>query len=532
MYKVRIPADSLQDRRSQQKNESPFMRESPSGPMSFNKLFPTKLVVNRFRPGSIAMRSLPQNVSRGSSRVAIKLQSKSYIKPRAKTLATTTVSQQVDANHTITAVNSFIAPLISCGNSIEDKICLRCHQTGIFSRTTPFCKICVEQMKVHNTKTCTDCLNDKSLAEFATSSKALFGLQQKCRKCISKIDALRSAGKRLKNCNKCLVAQNAAQFKPRELKFCITCVPKMISDSKKVCSSCNEYLPVDLFYKSERKHFMGCEAACKKCQIAKMTIRFNSLRGRLEKMCKHAREAARRREIIDKASPEKDHRTRYQFDITAEDLFELYISQRQRCYYSGMMLNYQSFTDWFISLERLDPEKGYVKDNVVLCALEFNSQNQFTPEIFNNWMTICNMPSTLSDNGVMNTELSKAEIRGLKVFLANINQRHLNKKDGDKNYIANVTFDSLAKQWILQKRRCAYSQIPLKLIAHQHEELYAASIERICTKKGYIDGNVCFIWKFLNSSDMSAMREEVQQGSSGWNVQKVQQVLTHYNTTN
>ena len=73
----------------------------------------------------------------------------------------------------------------------------------------------------------------------------------------------------------------------------------------------------------------------------------------------------------------------HEFNITFEYLLELLKSQKGHCYYmKNQLLSYGSFLDYQCSLERLDPNKGYIKGNVVLCSLEMNGVSQWTVQKF------------------------------------------------------------------------------------------------------------------------------------------------------
>lgn len=61
-------------------------------------------------------------------------------------------------------------------------------------------------------------------------------------------------------------------------------------------------------------------------------------------------------------------------EIEYTDILRILLQQRGRCFYSGVPLQYTSpHTDWVMSLERLDNNVGYVKENCVLIATEFNT---------------------------------------------------------------------------------------------------------------------------------------------------------------
>lgn len=60
-------------------------------------------------------------------------------------------------------------------------------------------------------------------------------------------------------------------------------------------------------------------------------------------------------------------------NITYTDLEELYHTQNGKCYYSNVTLTFKGKQDPdYLSVDRIDPLKGYTKDNVVLCAIACN----------------------------------------------------------------------------------------------------------------------------------------------------------------
>lgn len=79
------------------------------------------------------------------------------------------------------------------------------------------------------------------------------------------------------------------------------------------------------------------------------------------------------------------------FEIDKEYLFELYESQSGKCYYSGLPLHVvkdgaeKVHDEYKMTLDCIDPKKGYVKDNVVWCSYCVNSfkQNLSKDEMIN-----------------------------------------------------------------------------------------------------------------------------------------------------
>lgn len=66
-------------------------------------------------------------------------------------------------------------------------------------------------------------------------------------------------------------------------------------------------------------------------------------------------------------------------DLTTEYLLKLYESQNGKCYYTGLPLEMLKVFEWkqkfenSISLDRLDPDKGYVQGNLVFCLYSVNT---------------------------------------------------------------------------------------------------------------------------------------------------------------
>ena len=60
-------------------------------------------------------------------------------------------------------------------------------------------------------------------------------------------------------------------------------------------------------------------------------------------------------------------------NLTYLDLQEIYEQQFGRCFYSNVILSLEGKEDpTYISVDRINPQKGYTKDNVVLCSIACN----------------------------------------------------------------------------------------------------------------------------------------------------------------
>ena len=60
------------------------------------------------------------------------------------------------------------------------------------------------------------------------------------------------------------------------------------------------------------------------------------------------------------------------FSITRQDLMDLWVVQKGLCYYSNLPMtaenSHQCRDPYAVSIDRITPAKGYVKDNIALCC--------------------------------------------------------------------------------------------------------------------------------------------------------------------
>jgi len=125
------------------------------------------------------------------------------------------------------------------------------------------------------------------------------------------------------------------------------------------CSSCGLFKPEQDFYLT-----MGAtirrSSSCKECKCGFGHEYRRTLRGTISTAMSSARSSAAKRGQA--------------CSLTHEFLLETLWSQRGRCFYSGVPLEYRlPQSNWRMSVERLDNEVGYVPENCVLVAAEFNT---------------------------------------------------------------------------------------------------------------------------------------------------------------
>jgi hypothetical protein len=118
-------------------------------------------------------------------------------------------------------------------------------------------------------------------------------------------------------------------------------------DGNRLCRACDVFLPVEIF---------GTQASnmCRVCLNAKSV---NTWRGRFERLFGNMKAHSQQRKQV--------------YNVALNDLITAFVQQRGVCSYTGVRLTSEG--DWCISIERINPAIGYMKNNIVLVAAEFNA---------------------------------------------------------------------------------------------------------------------------------------------------------------
>lgn len=123
-------------------------------------------------------------------------------------------------------------------------------------------------------------------------------------------------------------------------------------DGKRMCKDCKEW-------KAEEEMGHRRSVICKACRIVVRNKIKATFHGRLHYMYKTAEHGHVKRKL--------------EFTITEHDLESVYLKQRGRCLYSKIPLEFSG--QYQMSLERVDPKKGYLPDNIGLIVLGLNSSD-------------------------------------------------------------------------------------------------------------------------------------------------------------
>ena len=131
----------------------------------------------------------------------------------------------------------------------------------------------------------------------------------------------------------------------------------------KECSKCLERKPLTEFRQKNNQ--------CKECRYEFIRSYKNTKEGFMKNCVRAAKYHAAKR--LKKGRIEAGT-----FDLTYEDVVKKWDEQGGLCYYSHIPMVTSSLSDWQMSIERLDNDKGYTPDNIVLVCLEFNTPVQWT----------------------------------------------------------------------------------------------------------------------------------------------------------
>lgn len=174
------------------------------------------------------------------------------------------------------------------------------------------------------------------------------------------------------------------------------------------CTNCNKLIHRE-YRNAFRQHqcsiVHGRNKKCFKCKTWKSLGKFNKnsqLSGKVAKMCRECHnkhpsvilcEYNRRQRLrtafdsgnlnlyfTKKISSIKNNckRNNVKFDLTVKNIMDLWNKQQGKCYYSNIPMSNSmkqlGFQAWDSpSIDRLEPNKGYVVDNIVWCIFAVNS---------------------------------------------------------------------------------------------------------------------------------------------------------------
>lgn len=326
----------------------------------------------------------------------------------------------------------------------------------------------------------------------------------------------------------------------------------------KTCYDCNVEKPIDCF-RSRKDSLDGHRGNCKDCQDRSHLDYRATLNGCITQLLSDAKSRCRKR------SGEAA-----QFELGRKEIENMWEKQQGLCYYSNIPMTFKD--SWKVSLERLDQNLGYTKDNTVLICFEFQNQCNWSHDKITEMLSI--LDQNITSNFVSfeaNTTRKKPEKTVLHV-INGINHYHCNycrvikseqefkvgllsmcnccsnsssksfketprgrikrlvdmaktrvKRVGQsrKYMVVDINFEFLVKLYNDQKGLCAYSGLPLKF-GNYDKNNWLISLERKDVFKGYEKENVCLICIEFQATDYSVVKRDKPESSLGWTKDKFQ----------
>jgi hypothetical protein len=156
----------------------------------------------------------------------------------------------------------------------------------------------------------------------------------------------------------------------------------------KQCSTCKGYFTLNLFYKrKDRKE--GLSIQCKKCESITTSKYSNTEKGFLLRLFIRINSRTNHKRFRDLSEKEKNKHRCY---VTKEEFFDLWeihkLKYGYRCALTGDIIVHKTTTKEqtnksnSISVDRLNPEIGYTKENIIFVSNKVNNmKNAVTKEL-------------------------------------------------------------------------------------------------------------------------------------------------------
>jgi hypothetical protein len=205
-------------------------------------------------------------------------------------------------------------------------------------------------------KICTHCKELLDISLFHKHSQTKNSYESWCKKCKKQkaLDKRREQGIEPKRIGKDFEKRKISQqnFKNRKAETFVYTI------TEKICSHCNTNKTVDC-YRKNITYKDGYNNKCKKCEY---------------EICTDSRQAYIVKNWAKLLFLHAKKHSKYDFDIDEQFVSELYEKQNGKCFWFNVDLKPSNIAKypWQPSLDRLDREKGYTKDNVVLACYTAN----------------------------------------------------------------------------------------------------------------------------------------------------------------
>ena len=199
-------------------------------------------------------------------------------------------------------------------------------------------------------KQCSKCktVYDNAESSFRKNLKLKSGLNSWCKKCESIKNSIK---------NKPEDFVKAAYLRNKKSRDKAKTISKPILELK-TCFHCNQEKEIT-YFKIRPVNKDGYANQCKKCEY---------------EICTDSRNAYEIKHWAKRLFLHAKKHSKYDFDIDEQFVSDLYEKQNGKCFWFNVDLKASNIAKypWQPSLDRLDREKGYTKDNVVLACYTAN----------------------------------------------------------------------------------------------------------------------------------------------------------------
>ena len=184
-----------------------------------------------------------------------------------------------------------------------------------------------------------------------------------CRQCNRSLPNTREFFKRCKD----------PEGKEQLTAICKECIAHNLAiadwkDGKLLCHICHQYLEPSNFDTNKSSKNRGCKD--KRCKHCKKKLQNESIKNKSSKQKLHYILDQRLRGAMDRSKSKN-----LEYDITLDFLYQLYEKQEGLCALSGIKMTYDVLsgrTSTNISIDKIDPNKGYTQDNIQLVCMAVN----------------------------------------------------------------------------------------------------------------------------------------------------------------
>ncbi len=236
-------------------------------------------------------------------------------------------------------------------------------------------------------KKCTICREIKPLESFYTNPRGKAGRESQCKECSKSAKRLSNYPRKvsgIKVCTTCKEEKNVSYFHSDKnitdgLKSsCIECLKSYNAEHKfqrqeegeKFCIGCNLAKDVSSFW-AKAYNSSGLGSTCRECRDIERVEKLTKLDNFISYICKNSRASAKRRKL--------DH------GIDENIIMKLWQEAKQICIGTGYKMTHKIMSSdnnnsyrvqlphyYNLSIDRINSNLGYVKDNIQLCTYGYN----------------------------------------------------------------------------------------------------------------------------------------------------------------